>query len=118
MTDLLHYARRLTDHVIELLTPTNLNATAVAWISRDAHLLGQADDWFLDATMVNDISFEVVPVVMNAVGYAKLHDGLKRFVIVLPNPFARLALQGEAERAPVQTLVVESRDQGLAVLGL
>lgn len=114
----IQYARRLTDQVIELLSPMNLDATAVAWIARDAHSLGRADAWFLDATMVTEISFEVVPIVMNAVGYAKIHDGLQRFVIALPNPFYRLALQSEAEKAPVSTLVVESRDQGLAALGL
>jgi|SRR5579859_2070775 len=114
----IRYARRLTDRVIELLSPLELDATAVAWIARDAHELGHATSWFLDATMVTNISFEVVPIVMHAVGYAKINDGLQQFVLVLPNPFARLALQAESERAPVATLVVESRSEGLAALGL
>jgi hypothetical protein len=113
-----HYARRLTPQVIELLSPMTLDPLAVAWILRDAHELGHAEDWFLDATMVTTMSTETIPTIMRAVNYAKDNDGLKRFVIVLPSPFIRLALQSEAERAPVLTIVVEFRDEGLTVLGL
>jgi hypothetical protein len=112
------YARRLTPNVIELLAPMTLDAIAVAWIAKDAHELGRAESWFLDATMVDSMSFEVVPIIMRAVEYAKTYDGLKQFVIVLPNAFHRLALQGQAEQAPVKTIVVEFREEGLTVLGL
>jgi len=109
------YARRLSATSVELIAPETIDAVAVAFMARDAHALGWARCWLLDTTNTTHFDQSAVPAVMTGLAYAA-KCGLQRFVLVVPDPVARLALRSAIAQAPVRATVVERRIEALQMM--